>query len=192
VAKVVLAALDEAKHMLLRPWLAALGVLLASSAVQAQTAKLTKPEFELAGFALGTPFDRFASDPRYQCEAGRTSFADKTCRLRALESVSINGTPVEFMTFMFLEQRLYAITASFNPTQFAAVSNAMRKPYGVPATSAATPNTNSPDSETLEWKGKQSELLLRKVNMMGRSDVRLWSPEALNQALQMSTVKPRR
>ncbi len=173
--------------MSIRTCIVAIGILLAPVLSQAQTNKTTKPEFELAGFALGTPFERFASDPRYQCEAGRTSFADKTCRLRVLESVSINGTPVEFMTFMFLERRLYAITASFNPAQFSSVSNAMRKPYGVPSTSATTPNSNA-DSETLEWKGKQSELLLRKLNMMGRSDVRLWSPDALNQAMQANSA----
>jgi hypothetical protein len=158
-------------------------VLFASFSALAQSGNANrpnKPEFELAGFTLGTPFERFASDPRYQCEAGRTSFADKTCRLRALDGVSIQGTPVEFMTFMFLDARLYAITATFNPNQFTAVSSAMRKPYGSPVISAPQPNASSSEGETLEWKGKHSELLLRKVNMMGRSDVRLWSPEALS------------
>jgi hypothetical protein len=154
--------------------------------------KTAKPEFELAGFSLGAPFERFSSDPRYQCEAGRTSFADKTCRLRALEGVSIQGTPVEFMTFMFLEKRLYAITATFNPNQFTAVSTAMRKPYGSPASAALNSSASNSEGETLEWKGKQSELLLRKINMMGRSDVRLWSPEALNQAMQAAGANAKR
>ena len=141
--------------------------------------------FELAGFSVGQAYEQFASSPRFQCEAGRTSFADKTCRLRALDGVSLSGAPVEFMTFLFLDNRLYAITATFNPQRFTAVSKDLRKRYGEPAGIAPS---NSAGSDTEEWKQSGAELLLRKTNMMGRADARLWSPTSLEQAMKKASA----
>jgi hypothetical protein len=191
--RVASVALAEAKMK--NYLLAAMGAIftLCNASVLAQSGA----ELELGGFTLGMGIERFDKDARYTCETARTAFADKTCRLKALESVNVVGSPVEFMTFMFLENRLYAITANLNPAEFNIVSQALQKKYGAPkvlaqaiSPSAKAAGLPSNETDTLEWKSASNELLLRKVNMVGRTDLRLWSPQAMDKVVQKLSNKP--
>lgn len=127
--------------------------------------------FGFKGVELGSNIANVASNPKYDCRAVTTPIADKVCSLRAKETETIAGAPVDALFYFYDSLTLTGIVISFDERHFQPVVAALTDKYG-PGQLSREPvrNLKGVAFENHSWLWRKPEGSLQALRYAGRLD----------------------
>lgn len=123
------------------------------------------------GVELGSGLAQIASNPKFECHVVSTPIADKICSLRARESETIAGAPVDSLFYFYDRNSLTGIVGNLPETRFQAVLAALSEKYGTPGqTLENVKNLKGVVYENRVYRWSRSEDAILAVRFAGRLD----------------------
>ncbi len=123
------------------------------------------------GLELGSPLALIGGDPRFECRPLNTPIADRVCSLRAGETETIAGAPLDSLFLFYDRRHLTGITLSLPEKHFQTVVDALRGKYGDAALKTEqVRNLNGVAFENRQYHWRLGEYSLRAERYAGRLD----------------------